>query len=451
MTTYVFVLDKHHKSLMPCHPARARRLLKKGRARVHKMFPFTIRLVDRELEDSQIQPTVIKIDPGSKETGIAIVREGKDKTHHALYFINLKHRGQQIRDALFKRRCLRRGRRSRNLRYRSPRFLNRRRPDGWLAPSLQHRVDTVLSWVNRLRNIAPVTGLTQELVKFDTQLMQNSDIAGVEYQQGELVGFEVREYLLEKFGRKCVYCGAENVPLNIDHVVPRAKGGSNRVSNLVLACVKCNQKKGAKTVEAFLKGKPDTLQRVKNQLKAPLKDATFVNATRWKLFNELKATGLLVEIGTGALTKFNRHKFHVPKKHWLDALCIGNVQGVSDWEKLNVLSVNCCGRGAYQRTRTDKYGFPRGFCMRQKKVHGFASGDMVKAVVPKGKKKGNYFGMVAVRKTGSFNIQTLTQTIQGISYKYCRLITHSDGYSYGWERPPIPPRAEGRGIFGEIR
>ena len=98
------------------------------------MFPFTIRLVDRELESSQVQPTVIKIDPGSRETGIAIVRVGEDKTHHALYFINLKHRGQQIRDALFKRRCLRRGRRSRNLRYRAKRFLNRRKPEGWLAP-----------------------------------------------------------------------------------------------------------------------------------------------------------------------------------------------------------------------------------------------------------------------------------------------------------------------------
>ena len=246
----------------------------------------------------------------------------------------------------------------------------------------------MLSWVNRLSSIAPVTGIAQELVKFDTQLMQNSDISGVGYQQGELAGFEVREYLLEKFGRKCAYCGVENVPLNIDHVIPRAKGGSDRVSNLVLACVKCNQKKGAKTVEEFLKGKPDALQRVKKQLKAPLKDAAFVNATRWKLFIELKTTELPVEIGSGGRTKYNRQNFHVPKEHWLDALCVGNVQGVANWEKLKVLSVNCCGRGAYQRTRTDKYGFPRGFCMRQKKVHGFASGDMVKAVVPKGKKKG---------------------------------------------------------------
>ena len=193
MTTMVFVLDRHHKPLMPCHPARARRLLGKGRARIHKLYPFTIRLVDRELKDSTVQPVVLKLDPGSKETGMG-----------------------------------------------APRFLNRTRPQGWLAPSLQHRVDTTLSWVERLRKLAPVATLEMELVKFDTQKMQNPEIDGVAYQQGELAGFEVREYLLEKFGRKCIYCGAEGVPLNIDHIVPKSAGGSNRVSNLVLACVDCN-------------------------------------------------------------------------------------------------------------------------------------------------------------------------------------------------------------------
>ena len=436
---------------MPCHPARARKLLKKGRARTHKVFPFTIRLTDRELENSSVQPMLIKIDPGSKETGIALVREEKNKGHHALYFINLQHRGQQIRNALYKRRCLRRSRRSRNLRYRSARFLNRRNPKGWLAPSLQHRVDSILSWITRLHKIAPVERISQELVKFDIQLLQNSKIEEIEYQRGELAGYEVREYLLEKFSRKCAYCGAENVPLNIDHVIPKSKGGSNRVSNLVLACVQCNQMKGAKSIEDFLKDKPEVLQWVKGQLQEPLKDAASVNATRWKLFNKLKETGFPVELGTGAATKCNRHNFQVPKAHWLDALCVGNVPSVTNWRTLNVLSVKCCGRGAYQRTRTDKYGFPRGICMKQKKVHGFATGDMVKAIIPKGKKKGVHLGRVAVRQTGSFNLQTSHQTIQGISYRYCRLIAHSDGYSYNWNGCPIPPRVEIRGLVGEIR
>ena len=121
----------------------------------------------------------------------------------------------------------------------------------------------------------------------------------------------------------------------------------------------------------------------------------------------MKNTGLSVGWGSGGRTKYNRHNFHVPKERWFDALCGGNVQGVANWEKLNVLSVNCCGRGAYQGTRTDKCGFPRGFCIRQKKVHGFASDDMIRAVVPKSKYKGTHVGKISVRKTGLVCIQSL--------------------------------------------
>ena len=242
----VFVLDKDHKPLMPCRPARARRLLKGGRARVHKLHPFTIRIVDRTLAESAVQPVLIKLDPGSRETGIAVVREDVKKMHYALFFINLRHRGASIRDALTARRQLRRGRRSRNLRYRAPRFLNRRRAEGWLPPSLRHRVDTTKSWVDRLRRLVPAIGLAQELVKFDTQKLENPEISGTEYQQGELAGYELKEYLLEKFGRRCVYCGKSGVPLNVEHIVPKARGGSNRISNLAIACVECNQTRSSK-------------------------------------------------------------------------------------------------------------------------------------------------------------------------------------------------------------
>ena len=432
MTTMVFVLDRHHKPLMPCHPARARRLLGKGRARIHKLYPFTIRLVDRELKDSTVQPVVLKLDPGSKETGMALVREDETKTHHALYFVNLKHRGSEIKQSLLQRSSFRRSRRSRNLHYRAPRFLNRTRPQGWLAPSLQHRVDTTLSWVERLRRLAPVATLEMELVKFDTQKMQNPEIDGVAYQQGELAGFEVREYLLEKFGRKCIYCGAEGVPLNIDHIVPKSAGGSNRVSNLVLACVDCNQKKNNLPFEVFLKGDKAKINRIRSQLKTPLKDAASVNTTRWQLFEALKLTGQPLTTATGARTKYNRHQFGVPKEHWLDALCVGKVAAIRGWQTLDVLVVKCTGRGAYKRTRLTKDGFPRGYLTRTKRFFGFGTGDMVVATVFAGKKKGSYKGRVAVRKSGSFAIQTASRKVDGISYRYCRLLSRADGYGYSW-------------------
>ena len=282
-----FVLDKDRKPLMPCHAAKARKLLKKGKAAVFRRFPFTIILKERTREASAIQDVLVKVDPGSKSTGLAVVRKDEKNLHHALAFICLNHRGSKIRDALTSRRQLRRGRRSRNLRYRAPRFLNRKKPKGWLAPSLQHRVDAVMSWMNRLTRLVPVAGFVQELVKFDTQLMQNAAISGVEYQQGELAGYELKEYLLEKFDRKCVYCGKSGVVLNVEHIIPKARGGSNRVSNLAIACTQCNQKKGAMPIEDFLKKKPALLAQIRKQLKTPLRDATAVNATRWALYRNL--------------------------------------------------------------------------------------------------------------------------------------------------------------------
>ena len=425
----VFVLDKDHKPLMPCGPARARKLLKAGRARVHKLQPFTIRIVDRSLADSVVQKVVVKVDPGSKETGIAVVREDEEETHHALYFINLKHRGAAIRDALTSRRQLRRGRRSRNLRYRAPRFLNRSKPKGWLPPSLQHRVDTTLSWVNRLRRLAPVSGIVQELVKFDTQRMQNPEISGVEYQQGELAGYELKEYLLEKFGRRCVYCAKSGVPLNVEHIVPKARGGSNRLSNLAIACVECNQKKGAKPIEEFLKGKPELLARVRKQLKTPLRDAASVNATRWALFEALRATGLPIRTGSGALTKFNRHCFGVPKEHWFDALCVGRINGVSYDSCMKVLNVSCTGRGQYKRTRTDKFGFPICHFMRTKRPHGVGLGDLVRMTVQKGKHPGIWTGRAFPSNDGRVVLILPEFRIWGRA-RNCSILSLSDGYGY---------------------
>ena len=425
----VFVLDKDHKPLMPCGPARARKLLKAGRARVHKLHPFTIRIVDRSLADSVVQSVVVKIDPGSKETGIAVVREDEEKKHHALFFINLRHRGASIRDALTARHQLRRSRRSRNLRYRAPRFLNRRKPEGWLPPSLRHRVETTMSWVNRLRRLAPVSGIAQELVKFDTQLMQNPDLSGTGYQQGELAGYELKEYLLEKFDRKCVYCGRSGVPLNVEHIVPKSRGGSNRVLNLAIACVKCNQKKSSKPVEEFLKGKPALLARIRRQLNAPLRDAAAVNTTRWTLFRTLEATGLSVETGSGALTKFNRHVFGVPKEHWLDALCVGRLNGVEFDPAMQVLSVYCAGRGQYKRTRTDKYGFPVAYFMRTKRPHGVGTGDFVRMSVSAGKHPGVWKGRALPGNNGSVVLLFPGFRINGRA-KNCSILSRNDGYGY---------------------
>jgi hypothetical protein len=326
----VFVLDKRKKPLMPCSEKRARLLLAKGRACVHRLIPFAIRLVDREVANCAFQSVEIKLDPGSKTTGIALVRLSEKISREtgeivtetaALNLLELTHRGRQISEALTARRQMRRRRRG-NLRYRE-------------------------------------------------------------------------------------------------------------ISNLVLACIPCNTHKAAQPVEVFLEKKPEVLKRVLAQVKRPLKDAAAVNSTRWALFNALKETGLPVSVATGGKTKFNRNVMGIPKTHAVDAACVGEVSAIANWQR-PTLALKCTGRGSYQRTRLNAFGFPRGYLMREKSAKGFRTGDYVVATVPTGKKAGIHTGRVAIRKSGSFNIQTGREVIQGIGYKYCRILQRGDGYGYSW-------------------
>ncbi|WP_414585161.1 RNA-guided endonuclease IscB [Scytonema sp. PCC 10023] len=424
MQNYVFVLDTNKQPLNPIPPARARELLTKQKAAVFRMYPFTI-ILRHAVSNPVLKQLTIKLDPGSRVTGIAVL-DGEN----VIWIAELEHRGWQIKDSLLSRRSLRRSRRNRKTRYRQPRFNNRKRKEGWLAPSLMHRILTVDTWVKRLCLYSPITQMAMELVKFDTQKMQNPEIDGVEYQQGELAGYEVREYLLEKWGRKCAYCDKKGVPLQIEHIHPRAKGGSNRVSNLTLSCERCNTKKGTKSIDEFLFKDGSRLEKIKRQAKQPLKDATAVNATRFCLFRTLKNV-LPTMTGTGARTVGNRTRLELPKHHWVDAACVGEV------EKLNLLTqqplqIKCTGWGTRQMCGTDKYGFPTRHRERKQVHFGFKTGDIIKAVVTSGKKVGRYIGRVLCRKTGSFDIATKTQRVQGISYRFCTPIHQKDGYSYAF-------------------
>lgn len=417
----VFVIDTNKNPCLAVHPAEARILLKTGKAAVFKRMPFTIIL--KEPRPPTEKRYRIKIDYGSRHTGLALL-DG----NNVMWLGQIEHR-TNVRELLDKRRGCRRRRRSANLRYRQPRFLNRATPKGWLAPSLMSRVGNIETWVKRLCAISPVSDISYENVKFDTQLLQNKDIEGVQYQQGELWGYEVREYLLERRGRKCAYCGKENVPLEIEHIVPKSRGGSNRVSNLTLACHKCNKAKGNMTAEEY--GHPE----VQKQVQKPLRDAAIVTATRWKVYNVLQKTGLHVECGTGGRTKYNRVKLGLPKEHYYDACCVG----VSTPDNLfmktdDVLIIKAKGRGKHCRTLVNASGFPRGHMVRQKQFFGFTSGDFCKANVLSEKKIVVYKGRVACRKTGKFVICTEQGRIDGINHKWFVALQKSDGYEYIAER-----------------
>jgi 5-methylcytosine-specific restriction endonuclease McrA len=364
MQNYVFVVEQNFQPLNPVPPARLRELLTKQKAAVFRMYRFTI-IAKHAVLTPAPKPLTIKLDPGSRFTGIAIGDDNK-----VIWAAELEHRGWQIKDSLESRRSLRRSRRNRNTLYRQPRFDNRKRQEGWLPPSLMHPVLTVETWVKRLCQYAPITQISMELVKFDTQKLQNPEIDGVKYQQGELAGYEVRQYLLEKWGRKCAYCDKPDIPLQIEDIYPRA-GGSNRVSNLTLSCEKCNLKKATKLVDEFWKTDSARLEKIKRQATASLKDATAVNSTRWALFHTLEGI-LPTRTGTGGQTKYNRTRFELPKLSNIDSIKLLTRQR---------LRIKCTGWGTGKMCGTDRYGFPTRHRQRQQVHFGFRTGDIVKAVV----------------------------------------------------------------------
>lgn len=415
MSNYVFLIDANKTTMNPIHPAHARELLDKGKVAVFRLYPFTL-IMKRVVDNIVTYPLSLRIDPGSKITGFSLVNN-KDEV---VWGMELEHRGLAIRDALITRKAIRRGRRNRHCRYRPARFLNRTRPKGWLAPSLQHRVLTTMTWVNKLIKFAPITEIRQELVRFDLQqLDEEGEISGIQYQQGTLLGYEIREYLLNKWDRKCTYCDAKDVPLQVEHVKPKANGGTNRISNLCLACAQCNQKKGTQDIKVFLEKKPELLKKIQSQLKAPLKDAAAVNSTRWALFNQLKLTQLTVITGSGGLTKFNRTRLGLEKRHHLDAACVGIVNILKVLTN-KILTVKSTGKGTRRLCRMNKFGFP---CSkpRQSYQHGWHTGDIaeIKGIV----------GRVVVQSATRLEIRVNRKRIAGQLNEFRKL--HSkDSYSY---------------------
>lgn len=424
----VFVLNKDKQPLSPCHPARARELLEKKKVKVFRHFPFTI-ILKFQKKDPKFQDTIVKIDPGSKTTGIAVILECEKKGWVLVWAANLEHRGQSIVKKLISRRQLRRSRRDRKTRYRQPRFSNRKssKPKGWLPPSLLSRVNNVKTWVKRIQRYCYIESCTLETVKFDTQKMQNSEITGVEYQQGELQGYEVKEYLLEKYKRTCVYCGKTGIPLEVEHIVPRSKNGSNRVSNLAIACHFCNQKKGSKSLEEFLKTKHSLVKSIKSKLKQSLSDTAAVNSTRKKLKEVLKEL-IETSVSKGYITKYNRIKQCYKKDHWVDAACVGKYSGSEVFipRGFKPLLIKANGRGHRRFCLVDKFGFPRTSPrQRRKQILGVQSNDVVRTT----HKKGIFVGKVGL-SNGTFTMKVGVGCIR-FKASDCKILHKEDGYIYG--------------------
>jgi len=306
----VFVLSIDGKPLMPCKPAKARHLLESKKAEAVSRNPFTIRLLF--VCENNTQPITLGIDSAYKQIGFSARTD-----YQELISGELKLR-TDIPKKLEERAMYRRGRRNK-LWYRKPRFLNRTKSkkNGWLSPSIRHKLDTHIRLIEKIKKLLPISKIIVEIASFDTQKMQNPEISGIEYQQGELQGYEIREYLLEKFGRTCVYCNKKDIPLQVEHIIPKSRGGSDRVSNLTISCEKCNKKKDNLTAEEF--GFPDIQKQAKQSLKA----TAFMNCVKKTLVDNLGCDSTY-----GYITKHDRIKLGLEKSHINDAFVIskGTIQ-----------------------------------------------------------------------------------------------------------------------------
>ena len=421
----VFVLNKSKKPLDMISNAEARILIRKKLAVIHKVYPFTIRLRDNSCVSNDRAYTV-KIDPGSKTTGVAIV----DNTDKVVMLAEIEHRGHIIKKKLDQRRAARSSRRQRHTRYRPARFLNRTKPKGWIAPSVKSRADNVINFIKKYKKLININKVMIENVSFDlAQMSANTKLWGSSYQQGPLYQQKLRSFIFGRSNGKCVYCGAKAI--EIDHIIARANGGTNSTYNLVASCRTCNQKKSNLSLKEFGKTMNKDFSHLEPK-KLP-KDAAIVQSARNYMVKEITKLVSDTTLHDAWLTKYNRDQLGLPKQHYYDALSVGEIPNKFNFLTDKILVVSAKGRGSRQMCLMNKYGFPRTSPKGSKSVEGFQTGDIVKAVVPKGLKKGEYLGKVAVRSKGSFNIQTRTQVIQGVGYKYCHIIQRCDGYLYDYK------------------
>ena len=406
----VFVLSKEGIPLMPTTPRRARLWLKARRAKVVRHEPFTLQL--RFETTSYTQSVTVGVDSGSKTVGIAAIVNGETLLQAEVQLRTA------ISEKLTQRRTYRRTRRSRKTRYRAPRYTNRTRKAGWLPPSVSSKLATTLKAVRFVASLLPVRQVNVEIASFDTQKMRKPEITGVAYQQGTLFGYQVREYLLEKWQRTCAYCGAQDTALQVEHIVPPGRGGSDRVDNLTLACEPCNQRKGTKTAGEF--GFP----QIQAQARLPLRDAAHVSSLKTALLTQfaLQFGEQQIQVRYGYQTKYQRIQvLDLSKSHAHDAVAIACKLGEVVTPLSVVWQMRCLPRGSYQRfngRRSEhKVWAPR-------KVKGWRLYELVEA-------KGHHGYIAGRREKGSFLVKDLVSgktLVEVAPSKLLRLRRPSQGW-----------------------
>jgi RRXRR protein/HNH endonuclease len=414
---FVYVLNCHGEPLMPCQPRKARLLLQEGKAKVVRMVPFTIQLLYGS--SGYKQEVSLGIDAGTQRIGVSATTE-----QQVLFEAEVQPRSD-IQELLATRRQFRRARRNRKTRYRKARFLNRKKLQGWLAPSVQHRVDCHLKTIRLIHSILPVLQTTIEVAQFDLQKIRIPKIEGVEYQQGPMLGFwNVREYVLARDGHLCQWCKGTSKDrlLHVHHIESRKTGGDSP-DNLITLCETCH----------------DLIHRTHQEQKIERKsrgfrDATQMGLMRWRIYEQAKELFPQLQLTYGYLTKHTRITHRLQKSHCVDARCIsGHPLACSNgtWYLMKYVRRNnrqlhkatIRKGGKRQRNTAPKYvhGFRLFDCVRYENVTCFVFGR---------------------RSSGYFDLRTLDGTKVSASASYKKLHVVQKASALLVERraafPPVP-------------
>ncbi len=406
---FVYVINKHGEALMPCKPRKARMLLKQKKAKVVKRTPFTIQLLHGS--SGYKQDISLGVDAGTKHIGLSATTEKK------VLFEGEVQLRTDIQRLLATKREFRRARRNRKTRYRMPRFLNRKKDKGWLAPSVQHKVDSHIKLIDRVHDILPIKHITVEVAQFDIQKIKNPHIEGVEYQQGAQLGFwNVREYVLFRDKHTCQRCKGKKKDkiLNVHHIESRQTGGDSP-SNLITLCKACHH-------HIHKKGLEHTIKRSEKSLR----DTSQMTVMRWFIYNGLKEIYPHAKLTYGYITKNTRIKNNLEKSHMVDARCISG----------NPLATESDTTYLYKQVRKNnrqlhKATISKGGVRKANKAERFIKGFQLFDKVLFEGQECFVFGR---RKTGYFDLRLLDGTIIHRSASFKKLILKEKASSLLIER-----------------
>lgn len=414
---FAYMINCHGQPLMPCQPRKARVLLKAGKAKVIKMVPFTLQLLYGS--SGYKQEISLGIDAGTQHMGVSATTEGI-----VLLEAEVQPR-TDIQELLATRRQFRRARRNRKTRYRKRRFLNRKKPEGWLAPSVQQKIETHVKTIRLVHKILPINKTTIEVAQFDLQKLRNPAIKGEQYQEGPQLGFwNVREYVLFRDNHCCQWCKGKSKDkiLNVHHIESRKTGG-DRPDNLITLCETCH----------------DLIHRTRQEHKIErkskgLRDATQMGMIGFRIYEQVKEWFPNVHLTYGYITKHTRITQQLEKSHLIDARCMsGHALAVSNgqWHLIKMVRRN--NRQLHKATISKGGKRPRHTA--PKYVHGFRLFDCVKYQ----EKVCFVFGR---RSSGYFDLRTLdgTKISASASYKKLRLVQRASALLVE-RRAAFPPAA----------